>query len=39
MSYNQFIDDNARLASIDINDLGYELELESVIFRDGTRFP
>ena len=39
MSYNQFVSDHVRLASIDINDLGYELELESVIFRDGTRFP
>ena len=39
MSYNQFMSDHSRLASIDIDDLGYELELESVIFRDGTRFP
>ena len=31
--------DHSRLASIDINDLRYELELDSVIFRDGTRFP
>tara|TARA_B100001094_G_C18181018_1_gene800902 strand:- start:1698 stop:2486 length:789 start_codon:yes stop_codon:yes gene_type:complete len=38
-SYNQFIDSHVRLGSINLNDLNYELELESVVFTDGTRIP
>ena len=38
-SYNQFIDSHVRLGSIDLKDLNYELELESVVFTDGSRIP
>lgn len=38
-SHNQFIDSHVRLGSIALRDLNYELELESVVFTDGSRFP
>ena len=39
MSYNQFVDTHVRLGSIDLKDLNYELEIESVVFMDGSRMP
>lgn len=39
MSYNQFIDENVRLGTINLSDLNYELEIESAVFTDGSRLP
>jgi hypothetical protein len=39
LSYNQFMSDHNRLESINLKDLSYELELESVVFSDGSRLP
>jgi hypothetical protein len=38
-SYNQFIDTHVRLGSINLSDLNYELEVETVVFTDGSRMP
>jgi len=39
IDYNQFKSDHARLASIKLSDLQYELELDSVVFIDNTVIP
>ena len=39
IKYNQFVQSHSRLGSIKLSDLGYELEIESVVFADGSRLP